>query len=264
MNNIRTAFYAVAVFLSALVLVLSLVGIAGVWVAERAAVDVVVDVTTAVEEAAQVARDGIQRVNMRVERAREAVDTIEAAATLASRDVVERGVAITLLSEERAQQVDAEIQGAVDSFYNFRDGLLATVYLIRAIDRLPMIDLPEPDPERIRAAGEAVDGLEARGEELENQMRDFRQGAAGVALEVRETARQISSRLAEVQENLNQVDARLEAVQARANYLQQTLPTTLALIALVSSLLLVWVAYTQVVVIRSSWARVRERSRGSR
>jgi chromosome segregation ATPase len=261
---LRTAFFAFAIFLSTIVLVLSVAGVVGVWVVERVATDVTMEATAAIDEAAQAARDGIQRVNARVARARETVDTIEAAATLASRDVVERGVAMTPLSEEKAQQLNAEIQDAVDSFENFRQGLLAIVHLIRAIDRMPMVELPEPDPERLREASEKIDGLEMRAEELGNRLSGFRAGAAGAALEVREAAMQVSDRLAEVQEDLTQVNARLSAVQARAIHLQQTLPTTFALIAIASTLLLVWVAYSQVVVIRSSWSQLRAQSGGER
>ena len=56
---------------------------------------------------------------------------------------------------------------------------------------------------------------------------------------------------------LNRADAELAAAQAQIARLRQTLPTAITVISVVFTLLALWVAYTQIVVMRGAWPRVR-------
>jgi chromosome segregation ATPase len=216
-----------------------------------------VDALASVEGAAGAARSGIERVNSRVATARERVGAVQARASEISQEVAATGVARTALPEEMVAQLEAEVSGVTGSFADTRDNLLAIVNLVRALDSIPAIDLPQPDQARVQKAEEAANSLRSLVEGLRRDVADFRAGASGKINQVAAEAASADARLAEIQANLSQLDGQLAALQDRSHSLQQTLPTILFLAALGSTLLLVWVAYTQVVVLRGAWGKIR-------
>lgn len=71
----------------------------------------------------------------------------------------------------------------------------------------------------------------------------------------------VSGELEQVRTALAQVDARLVAVQERASHLQQVVPTVFLVASCLVTLLLAWVVYSQVVLIRLAWHDLRRPDR---
>lgn len=69
--------------------------------------------------------------------------------------------------------------------------------------------------------------------------------------------KRIDTRLGEVQANVQSVRAEVDALQARLDKRKSRLLFVFNMVALLSTLMLGWIVYTQVVVIRHQWARVR-------
>ena len=70
----------------------------------------------------------------------------------------------------------------------------------------------------------------------------------------------IDTRLGEVQAKVQAVRADVDALQVRLDKRKSRLLFMFNLVALLSTLMLAWVVYTQVVVIQHHWARVRRPS----
>jgi hypothetical protein len=70
-------------------------------------------------------------------------------------------------------------------------------------------------------------------------------------------AQRIDTRLGEVQANIDGVQADIAALHVRLDTRKSRLLFVFNLVALLSTLILAWILYTQVVVIRHHWARVR-------
>ncbi len=255
----RTALSVVAVFLSIVVLLLSLAGIGGVWVMQQAGSRAAVNLLVAVDEAASAVRGDIGRVNDRVSTARESVGAIETAANQISQSVSQQGLVATLLPQEKVDQAQSRARDVIDTFNARRDSMVAMLDLMRAIGSSPLIDLPAADPERIQRAGQTADAAQASISELQNDVAALRSGTGGQISRVADAAASVDDRLAETQTTLGQVDTRMSEVQASSARLQQSIPRTLTVIAVVSTLLLLWVGYTQVVVMRQEWGRLRAR-----
>ena len=64
-------------------------------------------------------------------------------------------------------------------------------------------------------------------------------------------------RLAQIATELNTLDAQLLAVRARAVQLKQTIPLGITVAMIVLTLFMAWVAYTQIVVMRGAWRKLR-------
>jgi hypothetical protein len=67
----------------------------------------------------------------------------------------------------------------------------------------------------------------------------------------------IDTRLGEVQANIDGVQADIAALHVRLDTRKSRLLFVFNLVALLSTLMLAWIIYTQVVVIQHHWARVR-------
>jgi septal ring factor EnvC (AmiA/AmiB activator) len=72
-----------------------------------------------------------------------------------------------------------------------------------------------------------------------------------------ELARRIDTRLGEVQTKVQTVREDIDALQGRLEKRKSRLLFVFNLLALLSTLMLAWILYTQVVVIRHHWVRVR-------
>jgi uncharacterized protein YoxC len=70
-------------------------------------------------------------------------------------------------------------------------------------------------------------------------------------------AQRIDTRLGEVQTNVQSMRADVDALQVRLEKRKSRLLFAFNLLALLSTLMLVWVIYTQIVVIQHHWVRVR-------
>ncbi|HEX2923460.1 MAG TPA: hypothetical protein VHS28_05465 [Chloroflexota bacterium] len=255
----RTALSVAAIIMSILVLLLSIAGIGGVWALQQVGSRTAVNLLIRVDEAASAVRGDIERIDGRVSTARESVNSIETAANQISQNVAQEGLAATLLPPEKVDQAQARVQDVTDTFNSYRDSMIAMLDMMRVIGSTPLIDLPTPDPERVQKAGEAVDRMQAGVSELQSGVADVRAGAGGQISRVADAAASLDSRLAETQTTLDQVSTRMSEVQASSARLQESIPRTLTVIAAVSTVLLLWVAYTQVVVMRQEWMRFRSR-----
>ena len=67
----------------------------------------------------------------------------------------------------------------------------------------------------------------------------------------------IDTRLGEVQANVQGVQAHIAALQVRLDTRKSRLLLAFNLLALLSTVMLAWIVYTQIVVIRHHWTRVR-------
>ena len=95
-------------------------------------------------------------------------------------------------------------------------------------------------------------------DEMNSQVRDVRSGTAGAIDKVTATAEGLSAGTGDVRSRLNETNTKMGALQARAIHLQQVLPTYLMVAAVLLTLLLAFVIFTQVEVIRLYVSRWRK------
>src|SRR4029078_12468403 len=81
--------------------------------------------------------------------------------------------------------------------------------------------------------------------------------APGTVAALKGLTQRIDTRLGEVQANVQAVRADVATLKDRLAKRQSRLLFVLNLVALLSTLMLAWILYTQFVVIRHHWARVR-------
>ncbi len=257
-KSIAQRIFAVAsIILSVLVLLLSATGMPGAWVARSVAIDVATGVLDGVAHLAQAGQDRIGRLDTELTNVRQEVGEVEATSDRIAGEVEDKGLVLTLLPPEKEQELGASVQQVVDGLVSVREVVQAVIELRDSIDRLPFVSLPAPDQERVQAMEDGISSVRNGLDDLKADIRQLREGTASEVSKISTAASNINHELETAQQDLAQVDGRLVALQAEVDQLRQRIATLLTIAAVVTTLLLAWVSYAMVVVIRRAWMDLR-------
>jgi len=250
-------FAGLTVFLCAIVLLISVAGVIGTWVAGRAVSDAAVQLLDGVDKAAGAARTMIAQVNTEVGQVRDQVTTVKTATDQLSQNVSDKGLVLTLIPPETDSELLTSVRKVAESVANIRGAVTSAIDLYRAMNKLPFVSLPQPDPESWGKVGDLVTTLQTGVQDLTAAITEFRSTASGTVSRITDGISRVEGGLSNVETTLNSVDTQLAAAQARAAQLSQTIPTALTVAMIVLTLFMAWVAYTQIVVMRGVWRKLR-------
>ncbi len=246
----KKILYSVLIGLCGLVLILNLAGIIGVWAVRGPLSDSAVVIFRVVEDAAKFAQESLTKADLATANLQTAVGEVSRASDQISQNVSDKGLVMTLLPAEREQQL-VETTGTVkETYQGIRGSIEAILDLYNSINRLPFVSLPGLSEGQVADIQNAVTQVQTLTDTLRSSIVDFRSGVttkidkvSGAASAVNDEISKIRNEIATLQTNL----ANLEAFSVR---MQQVIPGVLTTLAVVVSLLLAFVAYTQVEVIR--------------
>jgi hypothetical protein len=164
--------------------------------------------------------------------------------------VEDKGLLLLLLPQEKEDRLVASINSVQETLSTIQGFLASSMEMYRAINKLPFVSLPGPSIEQVEKLEAALSGIQADIATLQQNIQEFRAGAADVISRVTQAADKITAGLDELSGRMNNLDENLAALQDFALRMQTTLPRLFTLAALVISLFLAWVIYTQVELIR--------------
>ena len=250
-------FAGLTVFLCAIVLLISVAGVIGTWVAGRAVSDAAVQLLNGVDKAAGAARTMIAQVNTEVGQVRDQVTKVKTATDQLSQNVSDKGLVLTLIPPETDSELLASVRKVAESVANIREAVTSAIDLYRAMSKLPFVSLPQPDPESWGKVGDLATTLQTGVQDLTAAITEFRSAASGTVSKVTDGISRVEGGLSNVETTLNSVDTQLAAAQAQAAQLSQTIPTAFTVAMIVLTLFMAWVVYTQIVVMRGAWRKLR-------
>ena len=251
----RRVWTMAALVFSILVLLLVVASIVGAWVGRNEAIELVTDVTTGVEQLATVARERIARVDPVLVEVRVVVGTVQTAADRVSEDVANRGLLSALLPPDTAQELEAlggRLRATLESIVSV---LQAAGDLVEAVRGLPFVDLPSP--EEAGALQQEIEAIIASIDQLEADVGQFREDAAGEIATVAATAAEIDGQLETAQRNLATLDGELVALQLKANAIREDFPLWATVTAALLTVLFLWTGHAMVHLIRIYWTEFR-------
>jgi len=251
-----------AIALAALFIGLSLFGIFGAWFVDRKATDVALKGFGLIEVGIGVVDAGVSRVDDLIATSRTEVREASETITAAGAQAQPNSPVLNALNERletnlapriaQMQQVLAPVRNAVATIGN-------AVSLLNSVptmaDRAP----------RLAALDEAfnrLEGLSADATQLRGTLRALvAEQKSDIAPEtvaaLKRITQRIDKKLGEVQANIDGVQADIAALHVRLDTRKSRLLFVFNLAALLSTLVLAWIIYTQIVVIQHHWARVR-------
>jgi len=247
----------ISIIVSGLVLLLALAGIIGAWSLRGSSIQISTGMLEGVEQLAQVGRNNITRLDTRLSQLETAVGEVEAAVDQIGQNVEDKGLVMVLLPPEKEQQLENTAQQINDGLAGVKDTIEAVREFKQTIDRIPFVNLPEVDPTKVAATEESIDSLRSGVTELKNDVRQFREGSAAKVSKISTAAENVNNRLSTSRERLAEVDGRLAALQGGAAQLKQSVPVYINIIVVILILVLAWVIYAMVVLIRQSLAQLR-------
>ena len=206
-KTLSRIFAGLTLFICAIVLLISLAGIVGTWVAGRAVSDAAVQLLDGVDRAAGAARTMIAQVNTEVGQVRDQVTTVKSATDQISQNVNDKGLLLTLIPPETDSELLTSVRKVAESVANIREAVTSAIELYRAINRLPFVSLPQPDPESWGKVGDLVTTLQTGVQDLTTAITEFRSAASGTISRVTDGVSRVEDGLSNVETTLNSVDS---------------------------------------------------------
>lgn len=242
---------------SILVLLICAAGIAGFWVVERASASAAVQLLQAVDNVAQGMRVGVGGVDTGLATLGESVSSVEAASAQLSQNVSDKGLLLTLLPPTKEQELTAAAQSVRDDFAAIRDFLNATNEMVQAINKLPFVNLPDNALASIETIQERMNRMTAQVEDLKTGISESRLQTAANISKITQSAANLNNLLTGMRSDLSQVDAELNTIQVQSRQLQRLLPIILISSAILMTLVVIWIGYSQIVMINRAVAHIR-------
>jgi hypothetical protein len=257
-KTIRFAAIAFAV----LFIGLSLLGIFGAWFVDRKATDVALKGFGLIEVGIGVVDAGVGRVDDLIARSRTEVRQASETITAAGAQAQANSPVLSALNERLETSLAPRIAQMQQVLAPVRDAVGNVGNAVSLLNSLPMMADRAP---RLAALDETFNRLEelsADTTQLRGTLRTLvveqkSDIAPGTVAALKGLTQRIDTRLGEVQANVQAVRADVAALKDRLDKRQSRLLFVFNLLALLSTLMLAWILYTQVVVIQHHWARVR-------
>ncbi|HEY2046508.1 MAG TPA: hypothetical protein VGG93_08005 [Candidatus Udaeobacter sp.] len=255
---IRVGALAIAV----LFIGISLVGIFGAWFVDRKATDVTLKGFGLIETGVHVVDAGVGRVNELIATSRaevrQAFETISAVGPQAQAN---RPV-LNALNDRLETSLTPRIEQMQKVLAPVRDALENVANAVNLLNSLPMMADRAPRLAALDDAFNRLEELSADGKQLRGTLRELVSGQnSDITAETLATlnglTQRIDTRLGKVQADVHGVQADIDALQMRLDTRKSRLLLAFNLLAFLSTLMLVWIVYTQIVVIQYHWSRVR-------
>ena len=251
-----------AIALAVLFIGLSLVGIFGAWFVDRKATDIALKAFGFIEVGIGVVDAGVSRVNDLIATSRTEVRQASETITAAGAQARANSPVLNALNERLETSLAPRIAQMQQVLAPVRDAMGNVANAVSLLNSLPMMADRAP-----RLA--ALDGTFNRLEELSADATQLRGTLRALVVEqksdiapetvaaLERLTQRIDTRLGEAQANVQAVRADVAALKDRMDKRKSRLLFVFNLVALLSTLMLAWILYTQVVVIQHHWARVR-------
>ncbi len=262
MSILEKTIRVAGIGLAVLFIGLSLFGIFGAWFVDRKATDVALKVFGVIQTGVGVVNAGVGRVDYLIAKSRtevqQASETIAAAGARAQAN----SPVLNALNERLETNLAPRIAQMQQVLAPVRDAVGTVANAVSLVNSLPMMKDRAP---RLAALDDALNRLEelsADATQLRGTLRALVAGqnrdiTAETVVTLNRLTQRIDTRLGEVQANVHGVQADIAALQARLDTRKSRLLFLFNLLALLCTLMLAWIVYTQVVVIQHHWARMR-------
>ena len=251
-----------AIAIAALFVGLSLFGILGAWFVDRKATDVALKGFSLIESGVKVVDAGVGRVNDLIVTSRTEVQQASETITATGAQARANSPVLNALNERLETNLAPRIAKMQQVLAPVRDALGNVANAVSLLNSLPMMADRAPRLAALDDAFNRLEELSADATQLRSTLRALaatQQGdvTAQTVATLNGLTQRIDTRLGEVQANVQGVRADIAELQVRLDTRKSRLLFVFNLLALLSTLMLTWIVYTQIVVIQHHWCRVR-------
>ncbi len=257
-KSARVLALIVAVF----VIILSLASICGAWWANTTLSNITVQTFTIVNTGVNVVDTGVGRVERLVQTGRTEVQQTADTIVSVADDLRANRPILTALSERVETRLGPTVDQINQALAPVHEALTKISSVVSLLNSIPFINERAP---RLDALDQALDRLSALAADIRQLRTTLREAALSEADRMTQAAvdvltgvtTRIDDRLAETQANVQQVQADIQALRDELAARQARLLLIYNLSAIALTLILLWVIYSQVVVMRHHWRLLR-------
>jgi len=246
----RKIWYGTAITLSVVVILLCVAAAVGTWVLGSTLSSIATQVLLVVEHSADGLINFVERIDTEVAGLEETSTAISEVTKQLSQNVTDKGLILTLLPEEREQKLATQADELQQNLNSFLEVLKSGLEMYQAVDNLPFVSLPKPEQESIANLEQNIADIRGTVQQVATGIQEFRNGVSDEIGRVTGLLDDVTARLGETRQNLAQINSNLEAMQDLAARLRSKITLIFTLISIISTLLLTWLIYTQVEIIR--------------
>jgi hypothetical protein len=251
-----------AIGLAVLFIGLSLFGIFGAWLVDRRATDVALKVFGLIETGVGVVNAGVGRVDDLIATSRTEVRQASETITAAGAQAQANSPVLNALNERLETSLAPRIAQMQQVLAPVRDAVGTVANALSLVNSVPMMAERAPRLAALDDAFNRLEELSADATQLRGTLRTLVAGqksdvTAETVATLNGLTQRIDTRLGEVQANVQGVQADIAALQVRLDTRKSRLLFLFNLLAVLCTLMLAWIVYTQVVVVQHHWARMR-------
>ena len=253
-----------AIALAALFICVSVVGIFGAWFVSRKVSDVALKGFAVIEIGVGVVDAGVGRVDDLIATSRTEVRQAAETIKTVGAQAVSNSPVLNALNERLETSLAPRIVQMRDNLAPVRGAVAKIDNAVSFLSSFPMLAERAPRLATLDESFDRLETLSADATQLRSTLRELANArTTDIAPETVATlnglAERIDNRLGQVHTKVQSVRADVDALKVRIEKKKSRLLFVFNLLALLSTLMLAWVIYTQIVVFQHHWVRVRRK-----
>jgi len=254
MQKIKRILGAIVLVISVLMLVLSLGGILGTWIVRPQFTSGLESLATEAETRVTTVVDGLDRLDLALTEARDQVVGVEQDLQNFGSDVEQNKPLATAISERLASKFGPLFEGTRAIMTTISDAVASANSAVETINAIPFVSVPVPELERIVQLSQDLEDLETQVQDLQTNIDQRRSEIIQGSLSIITTpTSRIITTLDDAQTRVSGISRELGAVQTGLSNFQMAIGRWLTWVAVGNTLILLWVALSQVGVFVLGW-----------
>lgn len=254
MQTLTRILAVMVIVISVLVLVLCLSGIVGTWIVRGQLATDLVGIVTAAETRATTVKQGLDRLDTALTQARSQVAAVEHDVQAFGADLEQNRPLLTAISDKLGIELSPLVDSAREIMTSIREAVAAVNSAIEAINAIPFVSVPVPELETLKKLSQDVEDFRTEVLTLRTAIDQRRSEIIGGAVSIIATpAAQIGSTIDEMQATVSGYSQKLGAVQEGLSTLKSGIARGLTWLAVILTLILLWIAFSQVGLLVLAW-----------
>jgi uncharacterized phage infection (PIP) family protein YhgE len=255
--TLKRVLSVTTIILCSLVILLSAAFVIGAWATTGKIIDAGTKLLTGAEKAAGAVQTGLESIDSGLKKLEKDTAVIEEASALLSQNISDKGLVLVLLPQDKEEKLTNTITAIEDALATVEQMLSSLIDTLSFIESLPCVELPKPDPETVSSISEKVEKLNASINNVNAHIQEARDNSAGAAQKISDGVGELNAGIEEARAELDTRSEQLAATQESLASIKNSFPTWIYIGALLITLILVWVIYTQVLIIQFSLAKYK-------
>jgi len=245
--------------ISALVLLASIGGVIGLWIANDQAHNLTAAVFAPLESGLNTATGALENANTHLTNARTRVSNAQQTVAQLGQNISGSGAVLGAISDTVGAKLGTEIDEARESTRNtlaFVNGINNSII---ALNELPNVNLPTLTDE-LNSLDSRITTLEGKIQDLRTEIQQIIQGKIQVtASRINNLLADLDSGLQNIQSVVNKSMGNIQQRQAQLASMKSDISSWITIGWIAATVFLLWIAISQVVMIRYGWSLLRNK-----